>query len=82
MESDLAELYKKLTRLNESFITINNQNNEVTKNKNKKSEYLPLHKDVMQQQLTDCIKTCSNCCNNLFNFSLLVPSAPWVRILT
>ena len=83
-------MYKKLTRLNESLKTISNQNNQLIKNKteikqisNKKisNDYLPLHKDVMQEHLIDCIKTCSNCCNNLFNFSLLIPSAPWVSYL-
>ena len=68
---------------------MNNQNSELikkieTKTNSKKQthDYLPIHKELIQQQLTDCIKTCSICCNNLFNLSLLIPSAPWVYDLT
>jgi hypothetical protein len=37
---------------------------------------LPLHKDNLKIQLDDCIKSTQETCRNLFDLSLIVPSAP------
>lgn len=77
MESNLSQLYKKLNRLRESLKTVRNLNTNV-KIERKKSDSLPLHNESLKNQLDESLKMTSECCRNLFELSLLVPSAPWV----
>lgn len=75
LESNLAQLFKKLTRLSESFKT-NMSKNE----KENKSDSLPFHVQSLKKQIDDSAKMTSDCCKKLFDLSILVPSAPWVPI--
>lgn len=77
LESNLAQLYKKLTRLSESFKTIKNStnNNESIS----KSSSLPFHTNSLKSLIDDSAKMTSECCKKLFDLSMLVPSAPWVK---
>jgi hypothetical protein len=61
-------------------ISSNNKNTSLNASSTKrKSEYMPVHKENMKSQLDECIKSTKECCSNLFDLSLIVPSAPWVK---
>ncbi|RNA15365.1 Histone H5 [Brachionus plicatilis] len=77
LESNLAQLYKKLTRLGESFKTVKNlPKNEAQSN----SSPLPFHNQSLRSQIDESAKVTSDCCQKLFDLSMLVPSAPWSAI--
>jgi len=44
-----------------------------------KSRYLPVHQETLKSQLEECTNMTNECCTSLFDLSLLVPSAPWVK---
>jgi hypothetical protein len=39
---------------------------------------LPFHEENLKNQLDECLKATNENCSNLFDLSLLVPTAPWV----
>ena len=38
-----------------------------------------LHKENLRDQLEECVSVTKVACSELFDLTLLVPSAPWVR---
>ena len=82
LESNLAGLFRKLTRLKESLHTNLNEaskTNDANVNVKKKSQLLPLHKENLKHQLEDCCAATQESCDRLFDLALIVPSAPWVN---
>ena len=89
LETDLSQLFKKLTRLSQSLKTIDDstrsqppkqQHPSSTGARKNETKFncLPMHEASMREQLNECIVATSQCCTSLFDLSLLVPSAPWV----
>jgi hypothetical protein len=77
----MSSLYRNLMRLNESMKTFQNDNdtnNSKTVDVNHKSELLPIHRENFKSQLNSSLKLTEQCCRNLFDLALIVPSAPWV----
>lgn len=79
LETNLSKLFKNLSRLKESLKTVKNSSQN-QQNLKRNSEFLPLHKENLKTQLEESIKLTSECTNDLFDLSLLVPSAPWVSL--
>ena len=79
LESNLAQLYKNLIRLSESFKTVKTptNNNEYIN----KSDSLPFHTNSLKSLIDDSAKMTTDCCKKLFDLSMLVPSAPWVKTI-
>ena len=77
LETNLSQLFKKLTKLRESFKTV--QTGDGLKEAKKKSDLMPLHKENLKTQLNECLEATGESCKLLFDLSLVVPSAPWVN---
>ncbi len=88
LESNLSQLYKKLTRLKESLETNINENKsnnaksktELPASNKRKSQLLPLHRENLKSLLDECCLATQTSCSQLFDLSLIVPSAPWSTI--
>ncbi|CAF0910568.1 unnamed protein product [Brachionus calyciflorus] len=86
LESNMSQLYKNLNRLRESLKTVRNLKNDESKinceinNSKKKMDKMPLHNESVKNQLDESLKKTSEVCRDLFDLSLLVPSAPWGAI--
>ena len=83
LESNLCELYQKLTRLNESLKTYKNATTKYEEkyrlaSAKSTSANLPFHEENLKAQLDVCMKATNESCANLFDLCLLVPTAPWV----
>ena len=77
----MSQLFKKICRLKESLNT--NLNNEqaaaashFTSNGGGNNK---LNKESLRDQLEECVSVTHVACSELFDLTLLVPSAPWVR---
>jgi hypothetical protein len=57
-----------------------NQDKNDAKIKSLTVDTIPLHNKNFKEQLDDCTRTLDECCSSLFDLTLMVPSAPRVRI--
>ena len=65
---------------------INNNNKKKMKRETKRGDdddadlLMPFHKHNLKSQLNDCLKCLSASCDDLFELTLLVPTAPWTPL--
>lgn len=83
LETSLSKLFRKLTRLQESLRTNLNEtpvDKEKKSNNKTRSHLAPMHQENLRTQIDECHKSAQEACTDLFDLSLIIPSAPWAPL--